>query len=109
MTRNKKPTRKYNPIDKEIRINYSPTSKGHPNVIFGETAGGKYKSLGITSESRSTHKKIKLNKNIDPNNNDDCFVLVKTRSANKKYFSDIKDNFVVSEEDKPIIRQLIKK
>ena len=57
----------------EFRKNNSPSAIGHPAYIFGETKSS-YKSFGFTSNPDDRARKIKLQKNPDPNNEDYSYI-----------------------------------
>ena len=92
-------------VKDEFRINNSPSAKGHPAYIFGETET-KYKSFGLTSNSSDKERKVKLPENPDPNSN--SYVRVKPVTANKKYYSQDTLNWKFTKDDYSIIRLLRK-
>ena len=107
MARKKKPTRKYKPKN-EFRYNNSPTAKGHPNYVFGET-DKKYKSFGITHSPSKNYNSVRLAVNPNPKDKTSAYIEVKPKTANKKYYSEPLKDFKFSKSDMSIIRQLIKR
>lgn len=106
ISRKKKPTRKYIPRN-EFRYNYSPSSAGHPDYVFGEK-NGKLKSLGLTHNPKKEYKSSKLDKNPNPKDSSDSYLQHKVKTTNEKYFSDPLNDWKFSDDDMHLTRHLKK-
>ena len=107
MARKKKQSRKYTPRN-EFRINDSPLAEGHPHYVFGETASGKYKSLGLTTHPVKGIKHVRLHKNPEPNNNDESYLQMRVHTAKKSYYTEPLPDWSFSKEDMSIVRHRTK-
>lgn len=106
ITRKKKDTRKYQPRN-EIRYNYSPSSAGHPDQVFGYK-NGKYKSLGLTHTPKKDKKSTLLNHNPDPNDKKPSYIQHKVKTTQERYMSDPIQNWSIHKDDRYIIRHITK-
>ncbi len=107
MARKKKPSRKYKPRN-EFRYNFSPSSAGHPDYIFGYK-DGKYKSFGLTHNPKKEHKSSRLNVNPDPSDKRDSYIQHKVKTTQERYFSDKLTGWRFDVTDWPLIRHLTKR
>ena len=107
MARRKKETRKYNPLD-EIRFNYSPSSAGHPDIVFGHK-NGKYKSFGLTHTPKKDHKSTILLKNPNPEDDVPSYLQHKVKTTQGRYMSDPLSDWKVGKEDRYLVRHLTKR
>lgn len=107
MARKKKQTRKYKPRN-EFFINDSPLAEGHPHYVFGETASGKYKSLGLTTHPVESIKHVRLHKNPEPNNDEPSYLQMRVHTAKKNYYTIPLLGWTFAKEDMPVVRHIIK-
>lgn len=108
MARKKKPTRKFKPKN-EFRYNVSNIAMSHPHYIFGETASGKYKSLGLTHTPDEKHRYYPLTGNPDPHDNDKAYLQWRVHTASPEYYSKYPlRGWKFSHEDMAIVRHRIK-
>lgn len=103
----KKETRKYNPLD-EIRFNYSPSSAGHPDIVFGYK-NGKYKSLGLTHTPKKKHKSTILSKNPNPKDVRASYLQHKVKTTQERYMSEPLPDWKMDREDRYLVRHLTKR
>ncbi len=105
MTRKKKESRKYKPLD-EFRYNRSPLAKGHLHYVFGEK-GDNYKSLGMTHSEKNSAKKIKID---NPNSEDEksTYLQERVHTAKKTYYSDPIKGLGFSAEARSVVRHRLK-
>lgn len=106
MPRKRKESRKYKPLD-EFRYNYSPSSAGHPDHVFGYK-NGKYKSLGLTHTPKKKHKSTKLNYNPDPNDNRPSYLQHKVKTTQSRYMSEPLSGWMLHKDDRYIVRRITK-
>ena len=106
ITRKKKESRKYQPRD-EFRYNYSPSTAGHPDYVFGYK-NGKYKSLGLTHTPKKEHRSTKLNKNPNSVDSKDSYLQHTVKTTQERYFSPVLNGWQFDDEDKPLVRHIKK-
>lgn len=101
--RKNKQTRKYEPRD-EFRYNNGFRSKGHPNYVFGYK-NGKFKSMGLTTESNEPGPKVKLSKNPNPLDDRESYLkLTKPMTDKVEFYGDVLPGWKFADADKPIVR-----
>lgn len=87
---------------------YMNKKTGHPSKPI-QQKGHMVTSLGFTSDPKQDIvKKTKLNHNIDPNSNEDCYVKNKQEVYEVRVYKTKSkfDTFRIHEDDIPIIEEL---
>lgn len=108
MSWKKKPTRKYKPRN-EFRYNNSNIASSHPHYIFGETANGNFKSLGLTTHPKKHIRHYPLSRNPNPNDTEKSYLQWKVHTASPKYYSDKPlKGWKFAKNDMAIVRHRIK-
>lgn len=107
ISRRKKETRKYEPRD-EFRYNFSPSSAGHPDYVFGYKSG-KYKSFGLTHNPKKKYKSTALHSNPDPNDSARSYMQHKVKSTQERYMSEPLQNWNLCKDDRVLVRHYSKK
>lgn len=108
MARKKKPTRKYTPRN-EFRYNNSIKAMSHPHYIFGETASGKYKSLGLTTHPKANIRHYPLSGNPNPYDSKRSYLQWEVHTASPQFYSKKPlTNWQFNPLDMAIVRHRIK-
>ena len=87
---------------------YKNKKTGHPSFVYWHKDMLVH-SIGFTHNKHDFADKIKLNHNINPNDNSECFALTKIQEQkdsdykNKKEYED----YIIHNDDKSIIKQII--
>ena len=109
MTRKSKGSRKYVPRD-EFRMNDSPSVKGHPHYVFGETKNN-YKSFGLTHKPSNRYRSYEMERNPEPNPKDSrpSYMQLKVVTTKKKYLSELLSGWGLSKNDRAVVRHETKR
>ena len=109
MARKRKQSRKYIPRN-EFRYPKLDMYADHPQYIFGETRSGKYKSLGLTHSPDDEHSVVPLSENPNPNDKRKAYIGTNPHTISKKDYEDkVKKKWKFVQEDKSIVRRIIKR
>ena len=91
-----------------MRYNYSPSSAGHPDHVFGYK-NGRYKSLGLTHTPKKDHKSTQLKYNPDPSDPKPSHLQHKVKTTQERYMSPPLIGWQIHKEDRYLIRHITKK
>ena len=106
ISRKKKETRKYEPRN-EIRYNFSPSSSGHPDQVFGYK-NGRYKSLGLTHVPKKQYKSTLLIRNPNPKDKSPAYLQHKVKTTQERYMSAPLKGWQIDKQDRYIVRRITK-
>lgn len=106
--RKNKQSRKYIPMN-EFRYSESKLYNDHPQYVFGKTRSGKYKSLGLTHNPDEKHPVVGLSKSPNPRDKKKAYIGTNPHTLREKDLDKMpKQDWRFAENDKPVVRHIIK-
>ena len=92
----------------EFRINHSPSSRNHPDYVFGKV-GNKFKSFGLNHSPKAEHPHKELDVNPNSNDKEKSYLQTTVKTTHQKFFGKPLSGWNFDRYDKAYVKHRVKK